>query len=188
MVETLDDVLADSLARLRDGAGHPGSAWRNLALATIGLDGTPQVRTVVLRRFDQAGRVLEVHTDVRSAKYTELRAHAAAALHNWDAGSRVQLRVTGGVSLHTTDEVADAAWAALRPESRATYRVLPGPGTALPVPDECAEADELAGRAVFCVVRLAMDGLEWLHLGRDRHSRARFVWNDGRARANWLAP
>ena len=103
MYDTLDNVLADGLSRLGDGAANLGSPWRNVALATVGLDGRPQVRTVVLRRFDRVGRLLDVHTDIRSAKHAELRAHADAALHGWDAEARVQLRVAGKASLHTGD-------------------------------------------------------------------------------------
>jgi hypothetical protein len=128
MTETLDGVLADSLACLARGAADPGSAWRNPTLLTIGADGTPQARTVVLRGFDPALRRLEIHTDTRSAKHAELLANATCGLHGWDHVAGIQLRLTGRASLHAGDPVADAAWAGLRPRTRQTYRVRPGPG------------------------------------------------------------
>ena len=47
--------------------------WRTPALATIGLDGCPQVRTVVLRHANQALWTLDAYTDSRSPKYQELK-------------------------------------------------------------------------------------------------------------------
>ena len=188
MFDTLDGILSDALARLQDGAANPGSPWRTMGLATAGLDATPRVRTVVLRRFDQPTRALDVHTDTRSAKHAELQANRAATLHGWDPAARVQLRASGHTSLHTTDDVADAAWANLRPESRATYRVMPGPGTTLSAPDMAGQADEAGARSVFCAVRLTLARLEWLHLGQGSHRRARFTWEEGGRQAMWLVP
>ncbi len=188
MTDTLDDVLAAALARLQGGAADPGSPWHDPTLCTVGLDGTPQARTVVLRRFDPAARLLETHTDTRSTKHAELLAHPQAGLHGWDETDKVQLRITGTATLHTGDAVAEAAWAALRPRSRATYRVQPGPGTLRETPDPAGEMDEAASRAVFCVVRLAFDRLEWLQLGPQNHRRARFGWAGAERTASWLVP
>ena len=184
----LSDVLTESAALLAEGAADPASLWHNPTLVTLGADGTPQARIVVLRRFDLASRQIETHTDARSAKYAELQAHPAASLHGWDGARRVQLRLTGDVALHTGGRVADAAWAALRPQSRATYRVVPGPGTVLRAPDAIGEIDEDAARAVFCVLRLTFGTLEYLRLGQGSHRRARFGWAGERRTAMWLVP
>ena len=170
-----------------EGAADPGSVWRNLALGTVGLDGTPQVRTVVLRGF--SGRVLEVHTDTRSAKHAELLACPAATLHGWDAAGRIQLRASGVARLHVGDDVAGAAWAALRGRTRATYRVRPGPGTALAGPDNpTPDGPEDEARQVFCVIRLALHRLDWLHLAEGGHRRAVITWTDGAERGGWVVP
>ena len=184
----LDDILAGAFALLAEGADDPGSPWRNPALATVGPGQEPRVRTVVLRRFDPVARHLELHTDARSAKHTELLANPAAELHGWDAARRVQLRVAGTVGLHRDDAVAQAAWDRLRPASRDTYRVEPGPGTRLTTPDEASQAGEEAARSVFCVMRLAITQLEWLHLGQGSHRRARFTWAADARTAMWLVP
>jgi hypothetical protein len=188
MADILEDVLASALGLLAGGAADPGHAWRNPTLVTTGLDGTPQARTVVLRRFDPAARQAELHTDTRSTKYAELLARPKAGLHGWDADAKIQLRLTGSVTLHRADDVADAAWAALRPQSRATWRVSPGPGTVLPAPAAAGEMGEADARQVFCVVRLGFDRLEWLHLGQVSHRRARFAWAQGARTATWLVP
>ena len=183
----MNDDLPDWACHLRAGAEDPGSAWRNLALGTVGLDGTPQVRTVVLRRFSNLA--LDVHTDVRSAKHAELRANPMATLHGWDSASRIQLRACGPASLHVGDAVAAESWAELRAATRATYRVKPGPGTPLtdsgnPTPD----ASEPEAQKVFCVVRLAIRTVDWLHLAEGGHRRARFTWTGDSPTATWLVP
>ncbi len=193
MSDTLPTGLADILDRatalLAKGAANPGSHWRNLALGSIGLDGAPQVRTVVLRRFDAGTHTLDTHTDTRSAKHAELLANPAATLHGWDTESSIQLRVSGVVSLHTADEVAHESWAALREASRATYRVDPGPGTHLATPDAVGpDRGDKAAFEVFCVLRLQAHTLEYLHLAKEENRRARFTWVGGPVGGGWLVP
>ncbi len=183
----MDDRFPDWARHFQDGADTPGSPWRNLALGSVGLDGAPQVRTVVLRRF--SGVELDVHTDVRSAKFAELQANPAATLHGWDAESRIQLRAVGTVALHVGDATAQAAWTELKEGSRATYRVQPGPGTPLAGPDNpVPDATEKDAVGVFCVVRLTIRTLDWLHLAHDGHRRARFSLADDPAKALWVVP
>lgn len=186
--ETLDGLLAECLVLLAEGASDPGSVWHSPALATVAADGSPQLRTVILRSFDPETLSVETHTDIRSAKYAELLARPTAALHGWDRERRVQMRLSGRVTLHTADMQADAAWAGLRPASRATYRVQPGPGTKLDLPSKTTDGSEASGRTVFCVIRLAVHTLEYLRLGQDSHLRARFVWADGARTGMWLVP
>ena len=185
----LADILDRSTALLADGDANPGSHWRNLALGSVGVDSAPQVRTVVLRRFDAGTHTLDTHTDTRSAKHAELMANPAATLHGWDTETSIQLRVSGVVSLHTGDEVARDSWATLREASRATYRVAAGPGTHLDQPDAVGpDRDDDAAFGVFCVLRLQAYTLEYLNLGKDAHRRARFELALGRTEGVWLVP
>ena len=185
----LSEIFDRSTALLAEGAENPGSPWRKLALGSVGLDGAPQVRTVVLRRFDPGAHTLDVHTDTRSAKHAELLANPAATLHGWDTDSSIQLRASGVVSLYTGDPVARQSWAALREASRATYRVDPGPGTQLGLPEAVGpDRDDDVAFGVFCVLRLQVHKIEYLHLGKDGNRRARFEWVGERLGAVWLVP
>ena len=188
MFDTLEDILADALARLEQGRRRPRQlvAQHGAGYHRAGRLCRRRARWCCAASTAPA-RVLEVHTDTRSAKHAELRARSSATLHGWDAGAQVQLRISGQASLHTGDDAA-LAWAALRPESRATYRVRPGPGTVLATPDATGQADERHARSVFCVVRLMVGRLEWLHLGQGGHRRARFTWDDAGTQAMWLVP
>lgn len=187
MAKTLEAVLAAAQHLLAEGAAEPASAWRTLTLATVDAAGRPRQRSVVPRAFTQA-RCLEFHTDSRSAKHAELRCDARAALHGWDPVRRIQLRVQGAVTLHVRDEVASAVWQALPESTRGTYCVAPGPGTAIETPSDTRRTDDAAGFAVFCVVQLWLDELEWLHLEQGSYARARFCWDNGRRTSTWLVP
>jgi pyridoxamine 5'-phosphate oxidase len=88
-----------------DGSG-PGPT---MTLSTIGLDGYPSARTVLLSRFD--GMRLHFHTDTRSRKAAELAAVPRASVTIvWPEAAR-QLVVTGDVA-PVTDREARLAYSA----------------------------------------------------------------------------
>lgn len=185
---TLAAVLAMALDALARGAADRDSPFHTPTLATAGLDGAPALRTVVLRGFEPATRSLSIHTDRRSPKFAALAADPRAALHGYDAATRLQLRLAGRATLHLDDAIADAAWAASRKTSRMTYATEWAPGTALPAPPAAPE-DALGGRRNFAALVLRVDSLDWLLLDPAGHCRARFDWAaDGAMAASWVAP
>lgn len=79
-----------------------------MALATVGPDGTPSVRMVLLKGYDAAGFVF--YSNYESRKGLHLLAHPKAAmLFHWKSLRR-QVRVEGPVT-KTTPEEADAYFA-----------------------------------------------------------------------------
>lgn len=187
-MQTLDDVLADVFRRWSRGVADRRSAFRSPALATVGPDGRPQVRTVVLRGFDAAARLATVHSDLRAAKVAALRADPAAALHVWDDGAQVQVRIDGTAAISANDELARAEWARLHEGSRAAYRFQPAPATPVEDPADIPRVDEAAAFAQFAVLRVRMDRLEWLHLAREGQRRASFTWRGDVLEQRWLTP
>lgn len=186
--DDLVETLAEAFRLIGRGVADRRHGFHTPTLATIGLDGAPEARTVVLRGFDTATRSLRVHTDSRSAKAAELLAEPRCALHLYDAGTQVQLRIAARASLHATDAVADRAWADSRSFSRMCYAADPGPGAPIlaPLP---APLDAEGGRPNFRVVLLHMTALEWLWLDSAGHRRARFAWPDGADPSSfWIAP
>lgn len=184
----LDATLAEALRLIARGAADRRHPFHTPTLATLALDGAPAARTVVLRGFDAASRQLRIHTDRRAAKVAELVAEPRAALHLYDPGAAVQLRLTATASLHCDDAVADAAWAESRDFSRMCYAIDPAPGTPCAAPPP-APTDGEAGRRHFCAVLLRIERLEWLHLAAAGHRRARFAWQGRDApQSSWLVP
>ena len=76
----LAPLRAESLLRLTRGVLDRHAPARHPILATVSPDGRPQARTVVLRAADKTAGTLDTHTDLRSAKGTDLRANPFAAL------------------------------------------------------------------------------------------------------------
>ncbi|WP_439595052.1 pyridoxamine 5'-phosphate oxidase family protein [Falsiroseomonas sp.] len=184
----LQTVLAEAFGLLARGVADRRHAFHTPTLATTGADGFPAARSVVLRGFEAEARRLRLHSDSRAAKVAELAADPRAALHFYDPGAAVQLRLAGRVTLHAADAVAEAAWAESRPFSRQCYAIGPAPGTPCPAPP-AAPTDSEAGRPNFCAVLLHLSRLEWLHLAASGHRRARFTWPaEGPATATWLVP
>jgi hypothetical protein len=189
--DDLTGSLAHAWAMLVRGAADRRHAFHTPSVATIGTDGAPRVRTVVLRGAEPAARTLRFHTDARSAKAAELAADPRIAIHAYDAGAKLQLRLEGTATLHRDDQVADAAWAATRPFSRACYRVATAPGTAADDPIAAlieAGEGEQAGREAFVAVRVTVSRLEMLHLAASGHRRSAFDWRGGALAATWLVP
>ena len=82
-----------------------------MALATVGRDGDPQVRMVLLRGLDERGLVF--YTNLRSDKGIALAAHPRGAVcFYWDPLGR-QVRVSGAVEPISRQE--SAAYFATRP-------------------------------------------------------------------------
>lgn len=188
--DSLDAVRSAAFALLAEGVAEPRSPFRGPALATMDRSGRPAVRTVILRRFAPEARRLSFHTDRRSAKYAELAARPAVALHVWDAARKVQLRLDGDAGLHVGDAVARALWDGAGPGSRAGYRQATGPGRPLPAPSapDSLPRDEGAAFGDFVAVEIVFHCLDWLALSRHGNRRARFSWQGGGCDARWIAP
>lgn len=95
-------------AWLMDAERHEPSNPTAVSVATVGADGRPSVRMVLLRGFDARGFVF--YTNLESRKGAELRERAAAALcFYWKSLGR-QVRVEGDTS-RVSEAEADAYFA-----------------------------------------------------------------------------
>lgn len=193
--EDLDGSLAEAWTRLARATVDRRSALHTVQLATLGLDGGPRVRTLVLRGADREARRLRLHTDRRSPKAAELEADGRAELCAYDPKAKIQIRARGVIALHADDPLADAAWAGSQPGARVCYRTAHGPGAPLcdpalgdPRPEAREPAHPDVGREHFAALAMTVTHLEWLYLAARGHRRAAFDWADGAWRGRWLAP
>jgi pyridoxamine 5'-phosphate oxidase len=113
------DPATDPLARFADWLAEAGRSEPNdanaMAVASVGADGMPSLRMVLLKGFDARGFVF--YTNLDSRKGGELRAHPKAALlFHWKSLRR-QVRVEGPVAPVTAAE-ADAYFASRARASR----------------------------------------------------------------------
>jgi 3-hydroxyisobutyrate dehydrogenase len=189
--DDLDLTLAEAWSLLTAGAANRNEAFHTPAVATVSRDGTPAVRTVVLRGADPDEWRVRFHTDARAAKVPEIELGPAIEIHAYDAERKIQVRLACRASVHTSDAVAERAWRESPPGCREIYRTRPESGRPLDSPHEAGEetdGGEDAGRGNFCVVDCEVRALEWLYLAARGHRRARFVREDGRIAKTWLVP
>ncbi|WP_175923847.1 pyridoxamine 5'-phosphate oxidase family protein [Burkholderia latens] len=194
----------ESLAQLYDrvwscvesGVGERRSPFTMMQAATLGLDGAPKVRTVVLRQVNRATRQLAFHTDARSEKVAELRRDPRIAIVANDLDSLVQIRAEGVASICEDDAQRRAVWQSSRPHTLLLYRAPLRPGTpiaspenariaASPATDTAADDD---GYRNFCLVHVAVTRIDWLELARSGHRRAVFDVNGDGYEGRWVAP
>jgi pyridoxamine 5'-phosphate oxidase len=105
--------FAELFAQARVNPCHDATA---MTLATVGDDGRPSARVVLLKGVDDGGFVF--YTNTRSRKGRELDAHPAVALTLWWPHNGWQVRVEGDAA-RVTDAEADAYFASRARGSRA---------------------------------------------------------------------
>lgn len=184
---TPDDIVDAALRLLSRGVADRRAAFHTPILATVGLDGRPRARTVVLRGFDVAARALRVHTDVRSDKVAEVREDPRVSFAFYDVGARLQVRVEARASVHIGDETAAAAWARSSPMARACYAGDEVPGALLLAPPAERPAGE-GDFALFCVLLCRFESLDILSLRATGHRRVLARWEGQGRILQWLAP
>src|SRR5919206_1244958 len=101
-----DDPIARFIALLETAKRTPQIAEpTGMSLATVGDDGRPSVRVVLLKGVDDQGLVF--YTNLGSRKGREALAHPAVALCFWWAPLEMQVRFEGRAE-RVPDEEADA--------------------------------------------------------------------------------
>lgn len=177
----LDTLYDQAWHRLVRGVHDRHASARHPTLATVSADGHPAMRTVVLRSADRLKHTLEIHTSLHSAKMADLKRTPLAAVHVWDAGQRLQIRIQAEVQWVTWPDNA-TTWNKVPEPSRAAYSAQV-PGT--PIADSLSYTRQ-PDPAAFVVLILHMVSMDLLHLGTD-HRRAVYSRQNGWA-GQWLPP
>lgn len=193
--DDLSGSLNAAWGALTCGALDRRSAFHYPVIGSVGLDGQPRQRVMILRAVDPETRGLRFHTDIRSEKAREIAAEPRVSVLAYDPVSKVQLRLNGLARLHHADAIAAAAWQGSQRMSRACYGTMPGPGSVIDqgnsfsLPDVADEALLEAGHANFAAMLIGVESLEWLYLAFEGHRRAQFEWDaNGKVAARWLTP
>ena len=194
----LNAALAFAHKSLEAAAGNRTSPARFLALATVGLGGSPQARTVMLREFHAESHELTIHTDLRTPKVEEMRRTPGAQCVFWDPSRELQLRLSGDVSVHGGDELARVAWEGVDLAGRFSYLTDSPPSGDIDRPTSGREGmdgrvptpEEAAfGWDNFAVLVLKLKEIDWVLLDNAGHRRAKFAFDDhGLMEATWLIP
>ena len=155
--------------------------WRTPVLATSGLDGSVQSRTVVLRGADGDAQSLVFYTDSRSPKVAQLLAAPMASLVFWSARLSWQLRVQAAFSVQVGGAPEDAAWLAVSASATAAadYLGAEAPG------ERCSDGGVASGdRHHLAILTARVRSMDWLELSSHGHRRGLLSG----AGVDWLVP
>ena len=181
-------MLSEQFTDAAASARHPLHLF---SLATIDEKGNPHIRTVVLRKFQALNRIIFFHTDVRSPKTNHIRTHNNVSLHWYSASERLQIRIAAQATIHQNNNVAEDAWLASKPMSRACYTSTYPPGTPIKTfpsaPFVPMETDR-SGMNAFAVVACHFKNIELLSLHASGHQRICLHLENSRPSFQILAP
>lgn len=152
-------------------------------LATVGTNGAPRLRAVILREFDAATGCVYFSTRVATEKLEEIRREPRVALTVTSEHPVSQLRMEGVAEIVEDAEERQAAWEHFDVRSRAVLYSSPlTPAVPLDQisPAERTEfvhgpASEESQFARFVWVRVRLERLDWVDLSVPGHERARFA-------------
>ena len=184
---SLMPLRRDLLRRLAHAADEAGSPLRLTSFASVSPDGTPQVRTLVLRHFAPETMTLRFYTDARSPKVADLETHPEVQVLMWDPDHKEQIRITGTAELHIGDELADQLWSTVPEYGRGDYLTRLPPGSPLNDPEEHGQDETFGGRN-FTVICVKVSCIDWLKLSAQGHRRAQLRWVGDEVAGEWRTP
>lgn len=184
------EILGLCWHHLERGTKDRRSGFHHPVVATVGLDGKPKSRIVILREATAASKMLRFNADVRTQKWSELNNQPAISLAFYDEAEKTQMRVEGIAVLHNNNAVAKLAWDNSQRMSRVGYGAQPGPGAAITSADafQLPDTDEdiSFGFGNFGTIAIHVTSIEWLYL-KVRGNR-RVLFDLEANTAQWLVP
>lgn len=180
--ELLYSKIANELEKGAEDRAHP---FHLISCASLGMDGWPKVRMVVLRQFLREERLLFFHSDRRSPKIAEIRENPKISLMCYDAQEKTQLRMAAIAHLHLDDAITQARWLASPVYSKRCYLTPLPPSTPIESPRAFDflhvpwnEATDNQARRNFCVVSCKIFAIDHLELQALGHQRTNLLWDD----------
>lgn len=144
--------------------------WRTPVLASIGLDGVPQARTLVLRHVDPALWQLTFYTDSRSPKVLEFQKNPRVSAVFWSRRLGWQLRLQAAVTVRTHGPEVAAAWCRVKQSpSAGDYLSRAAPGSPL---QQEADQPGSSEHHHLALLSLQVTSMDWLALAPSGHRRA----------------
>ncbi len=197
MDDALSDVFDSAWRLLGRGAADRRSPLHTPVVASVGADGAPDARVMVLRAADRGSASLRFHTDARSPKCAALAGQPVAVL-GYHPGEAVQLRLSGRARVLRDGAEVDRIWTQSTPFARRCYLVEAAPGTPLPGPasglpqwleGQKPEIEDLVpARENFALVMVDIARIDWLHLAQTGHRRAVFTRAGDAWQGEWRVP
>jgi hypothetical protein len=185
---------------IEPGATKRASPAHTPVVGSVNEQGEPQLRVMVLRAADRSSRRLRFHTDIRSTKIVEIENCNSASVLMYDPDLKLQLRLSGYLSVASKGDDVDSAWETSTTFARRCYMAEYAPGSlsveatsGLPlwIEGKQPEEDQLGdARANFALLWFEVRSLQLLYLANVGHRRAKWDWDDatGKWSGRWLVP
>ena len=157
---------------LLEGCKSSKSPFHQGTLATVS-NNIPQIRTVVLRRWNLVRRSLIFHTDKRSTKVKELQENNRCSLLFYSKQDKLQLRFNCVSHLHYDDRLKDFIFKQTTASQRRCYEQTQAPSSILNTP----LSRTLEARENFVVCVCNFTSLDLLFLNYDEHIRVHYNWD-----------
>lgn len=156
----------DCLAEVKTALNQRGDAWRIASLATVDIQGIPQVRSVVLRDVNLTQDSIIIFTDRRSGKVADIRQQPQCSVLLWCPDRQQQWR------MHCIGRVLEdntPYWQAIaNSRSIKDYATSVAPGTTL---ENGLTFDIVSAEQHFCVIELEVRSIDRLWLSKEGHRR-----------------
>ena len=176
----LSTVIRDLKAALED-KDHP---FRYFTLATSDINGTPRLRTVVLRHMDEDLN-MTVYTDRRSKKVTHLRDSRGVGLLFFDRERNLQISIRGRAEEVRDELTRKRIWTEIPQQSRKDYTTEQAPGKEIEHPEK---VEYLQEQHFFTALRIRLDRIEYLRLNTPNHVRVLFKKENNVWKGTYLVP
>ena len=204
---TLSELEEHLWLLLLNGTLRSKDDFHVAAFGSIDDYGTPDLRTVVVRKALPTEKQIWLHSDIRAAKIQQIKNNPSVSWLFYDAKKRMQIRLKAKATIHANDEISETQWRKTPTMSRRCYITLAAPGSPHDEPtsgleptfearDPTPEESEI-GQPNFAVVITQIESLEWLYLHHSGHRRAFFQYNTAPSEflrkgvllnASWLIP
>jgi pyridoxine/pyridoxamine 5'-phosphate oxidase len=197
MYEKPEDLWLAAWRLLTRANNDRKHAFRTASVSSVRPDGTPNARTVVMRKADREAGTIRLYTDLRSGKMTDLEAGAQLHWLLWDPKKQLQFGASGTVKRLERGRELER-FAQLPKHGRKAYATLNGPGTSLtentdglpPNWEAMDESETDYAAANFCVLETVLERAEVLSLDRAQgHRRIRATKDEtGNWALKWIVP
>lgn len=185
----LEEISQFAEDQLFLGAVKKGHPYREMVLATLAEDGSPDLRTVINRGVSRNPLVVRAYTDLRSTKVRQLQKNDRATLLFWHPRKRVQVKLHTRVVIHHKDAIAMEIWQVMGSGGRGSYLTAEAPGTPMEKAlGAAAQVDPSIGAGNFVVLDCRLYQMEVLQLRSGGHVRAQFEYDGTSARGSFVVP
>jgi 3-hydroxyisobutyrate dehydrogenase len=190
----IEDIYAGLKAAVVDAKHN----WHDFCFANVNSQSSPEARVVILRDFCENSRNIIFHTDVRSAKCSQIAQNPESVALFYDRASKIQLKFKGTSKLHYKDDIAYKRWEKTTLTGRRTYLKHHSPGSVISKDDHILPDQFLshtpnidqseAGFENFAVVVFNFYSLEILKLHHKGNECFKAIWDKGQETFYRLAP